>query len=334
MLHTFKMLLAIPLLLGAGLITVIPAHATVTVYTDRAAFLAAIAGVSTNIDFEMSGADEIDFGTAAGLTVSGVNFVGEYNGSDGNLIMNYLYAGNASADWGWFYAWGSGRVLYGYGQNGSSQWGRIDATLPAGIKAVGSDVMLYPWGGAPIDSTSYQRMDYKLAGGSSYQQQPGLPVPVQPGHGFIGVISDDEDITSLRFTQNFNGYSYGVILDNFVYQGPVGTLTGSLSLGSYVGDLSLAPVKVEFVPTIDGAPYTKILALAAAAETYTIPGVAAGTYDVYFSACKWVKIKVSGVVITQGTTTDAPNVNLVNGDLNGDNHVTTTDLSVLLSNIE
>lgn len=78
---------------------------------------------------------------------------------------------------------------------------------------MGSDVMLYPWGGAPAN---YQVVEVKLAG-EDYQECQTPILPANPDRGFWGLISVDKDIESLRFHQNFNGYSYGVLLDNFVY---------------------------------------------------------------------------------------------------------------------
>lgn len=115
-----------------------------------------------------------------------------------------------------------------------------------------------------------------------------------------------------------------------------GTLTGYVNLEDWdMTKTDYAPVKVEFVPTIGGAARTEKVWLDPdnINFNYTVNLITSGTYDVYYSACKWLRKKVPGVVISEGNVT-VQDVSLFNGDLNGDNDVTSTDLSVAIANID
>src|SRR5580658_8735977 len=79
------------LLLFSSLFCPAALRATIAAYTDQAAYLAAAAPQST---FGFTGGD-VDYSTAAGLTVDGVNFVGTQEGIPGYYYLftglNYLY---------------------------------------------------------------------------------------------------------------------------------------------------------------------------------------------------------------------------------------------------
>ncbi len=99
--------------------------ATVTIYTNRAAFTAASNSL-TNIDFEgLAPAGSYTYYPSPGLTQAGVNFAS----SDSNLfVVDPAYAPT-------YYDWGSGAVLLG-----NNPGSTITATLPTGVTAIGSDI--------------------------------------------------------------------------------------------------------------------------------------------------------------------------------------------------
>jgi hypothetical protein len=109
-----------------------PASAGVMEFTDRAAWLAA-AGAVTNIDFEgIAPAGGFTTFTAP-VTFSGVQFSGPYTSqpSGGGIQESVVSAGRDYVN-----AWGSGDKL----QSGPGV--EFDITLPAGVSAVGSDIMI------------------------------------------------------------------------------------------------------------------------------------------------------------------------------------------------
>ena len=57
-----------------------------------------------------------------------------------------------------------------------------------------------------------------------------------------------------------------------------------------------------------------------------------GSYDVAVSATKWLR-KLEPCTVAAGQETPLT-VSLKNGDLDGDNQVTSTDLSVVLENLD
>src|SRR5260370_35115717 len=110
----------------------VPAYASVTVFTDRIVWQSATSNVNT-IAFEniaTLGGGPVQFNS--GLTLGSVTFQGFDNtaSTQGDLEVN---CPNLSGN--------SGAFLEGPADNGNGQ--HINATLPAGIFAVGSDIMLY-----------------------------------------------------------------------------------------------------------------------------------------------------------------------------------------------
>jgi hypothetical protein len=112
----------------------------------------------------------------------------------------------------------------------------------------------------------------------------------------------------------------------------LGTLTGKVILGGYTsGDTGLAPVRIELkqggTVVRTEQPYLD------ANSKFTITNVTAGDYDVVFSACKWLKKVVTGVTVPSGGTKTMDDLTLQNGDVDGDNQITSSDLSILLTNL-
>jgi hypothetical protein len=105
------------------------ASAGVMEFTDRAAWLAA-AGSVTNIDFEglAPAGGRKDF--TGPVTFSGVQFSAPFIGG-GGIAESVVSAGLDYVN-----AWGSGDKLQ------ASEGVEFDITLPGGVKAVGSDIMI------------------------------------------------------------------------------------------------------------------------------------------------------------------------------------------------
>jgi len=111
-----------------------------------------------------------------------------------------------------------------------------------------------------------------------------------------------------------------------------GTLAGHVELQDFVGSKSLVPIRIELIPQGEiGYALTKIINLDSNND-YVLNNVDVGIYDIAFTGCGWLRTVVTGVEVTSENTTQC-DVSLPNGDLDGDDEVTTTDLSVVLVNI-
>jgi hypothetical protein len=187
----------------------IPVSASVVLYTDRNAWLSATSSVN-NIDFE-------------GLTPAGT--VKQYNGgsnSNSLIVGSDTFQGfdNSSAT---SYDlevnnnihpnWSSGAVLQGPSYFGSSS--RVEAALPAGVFAVGSDVMLYDGNSSVVGGT----MTVLLSTGPTTYSAPTSGV--FSSRAFIGFVSDTP-ITKITFFPPTDPTAH-VILDNFATGGQAAT---------------------------------------------------------------------------------------------------------------
>jgi hypothetical protein len=171
--------------------TAVPACATTILYTNRLAWEAASTGLAT-IDFEgpATPGNPISDSTAAGLTISGIQFIGVTPPDN-----YYLFVQDYGA------TWGSGDLLEGP----NSIWipaagAYIEARLPAGVTAVGADLMSR----LPVADTFV----VSLSTGESFT----VATSANPNRAFVGFTSD-VPITSIRFHP---GASYA-LLDNFSY---------------------------------------------------------------------------------------------------------------------
>lgn len=172
--------------------TAVPAYATSILYTDRAAWEAASTGLVT-ISFEGLASSGIpgNFSTAQGLTLSSVQFFGLTPPSSYYLLV--VDPAQSTE-----HNWQSGDILEGPKAEWASATGYIQANLPAGVTAVGSDIMTRtPDQGALLVSIST---------GESFL----LATFSRPNRAFVGITSD-EPITYIRF-QPSSGYA---LMDNF-----------------------------------------------------------------------------------------------------------------------
>jgi hypothetical protein len=107
---------------------------------------------------------------------------------------------------------------------------------------------------------------------------------------------------------------------------PVGAIKGHVSLADYEGAADLAPVNID---VINGGATIRTLKNALDANgDYDIEALDPGPYDLAFSACKWLKTVIAGVVVTSDNTT-IQDALLMNGDLNGDSSIGLLDLGIL-----
>jgi hypothetical protein len=159
--------------------------ATVTSYTNRAAFTAASNSL-INIGFEeLAPAGSYTYYPSPGLAQVGVNFAS----SDSNLfVVDPAYAPT-------YYDWGSGAVLLG-NKLGST----ITATLPTGVTAIGSDIFSII-GYASDFVVSLSSGDTFTFNSFNY-----------PNPSFAGLISDTP-ISSITF-KAVNGFTE---IDNFTF---------------------------------------------------------------------------------------------------------------------
>ena len=110
-----------------------------------------------------------------------------------------------------------------------------------------------------------------------------------------------------------------------------GTVSGSIELQDFSGDLSLTPIRVTLTPQAGGLMETQDVLLTTNPGPYSFPSAATGTYEVSFATDQWLRKVVPSVTVVADQVTTC-NVSLISGDVDGDNEVTTTDTSVVLKN--
>jgi hypothetical protein len=165
-----------------------PARADTVVYTSRTLFNGAATNLTT-ITFEGIAPANSVANFSSPLTLQGVTF----SGSNTGMV--------SVVDSGFFaplFQFNSGAVLSGFGF--------VEVTLPAGITAIGTDLM-----STNPDGLSFQVV---LATGETFV----VNTPLQPERGFFG-ITTDVAIASIRFTTipDPNLGSGIPLLDNFSF---------------------------------------------------------------------------------------------------------------------
>lgn len=170
------------------------ARAEFIVYNQRSTFEAESYGLKT-IDFEnlaISGQIR-SYGFKSGLTEKGVNFAGTY------AAKRYLWVADETTS-PEVYDWGSGDVLLGPSTTQGSD-AKITATLPAGITAVGVDLMTYNPYASGLTIT--------LANGDIFS----LLTKDYPERTFWGIRTTDP-IVSMQFTAKDGAFP---LMDNFTF---------------------------------------------------------------------------------------------------------------------
>lgn len=111
--------------------------------------------------------------------------------------------------------------------------------------------------------------------------------------------------------------------------GPLPALYGHVELSGYAGDASQIGLEIQFrAPDGTHPPFVERVFLDSAGN-YTVPLVPSGTYDLLFRACGSIAQVMPDITIPSARV----DVALVNGDADGDNEITTTDLSIVLTEI-
>ena len=116
-------------------------------------------------------------------------------------------------------------------------------------------------------------------------------------------------------------------MDITVVVPPAGTLSGTVTLEDYTGDKRLCVVQIELCQA--GVVKKTERVRLDSAGMYEIANVDPGTYDVSFKASQWLKNAAPSVNVPEGGSAEC-NITLVNGDSDGDDEVTTTDLCATL----
>jgi hypothetical protein len=167
----------------------VQASASVTVYTDRNLWLTATSTVST-INFQGATANNGD------VTIGAVDFQGFDNTASTQHDLQVLDVNY----------WASGAVLEGPAGNSFGQ--HVIATLPTGIFAVGSDIMLYDGNQGLSDA---QTITVKLSTDATiYNAQT---ISGFSGRAFIGFVSTTQ-IGSITFFPSNDPIPH-LVLDNF-----------------------------------------------------------------------------------------------------------------------
>ena len=250
-----------------------------TLYTSRTAWTAASSGV-TSVGFEGISASgtSTTFGTATGLTISGVNFVGSVPSN--STFPNYLFVVDPAFA-PTLYNWGSGAVLLGppvltgpEGQGGPGS--KIRVTLPAGVTAAGSDIM------SVIAFASAFQVTVTTSAGSSSFTVSSLQFP---NRAFVGFTSS-LPILSMEFV----GLSGFPILDNFSF----GTSGGTGPV------LSVSPTLLQFSGVAGGSAQTLSVGVTTASSTsFTASAVV-------LNGANWLSVSpASGSTASTGITTES-----------------------------
>lgn len=166
-----------------------PARADTLIFNSRAVFNTAATNL-TNIDFEGIAATNSVANFSSPLTLQGATFSGSPTG-----MVSVLDSGFFAP----LFQFNSGAVLGGFAF--------IEVTLPAGITAIGTDLMSTNPSGSPFQVV--------LATGETFV----VNTPLRPERGFFGIVTDVA-IASIRFTSQPAGpnQSAGIpLLDNFSF---------------------------------------------------------------------------------------------------------------------
>lgn len=149
------------------------------------------------------------------------------------------------------------------------------------------------------------------------------------------------DLTGMPITPNVTMTQRGSVWDvtiNLadwtqvaVINAGTGSLNANVTLADYHGDPAMIVVKADVVRN-GSVIASQVIRPETNPFTISFPGLASGSYDVIVSASKCLRKIAAGQVVTSNNSTNV-NITMVNGDMDGDNEVTNTDLSVLLSNL-
>jgi len=123
-------------------------------------------------------------------------------------------------------------------------------------------------------------------------------------------------------------------IDNFrLIPGPV-TVHGTVVLDNYTGDGSGHPVPVAVRVTLQGPTAIITDKILDVNGQFFVDNVMPGTsYQVAVKGASWLQKVITGITVNE-TATNLGTFTLVNGDSDGDNAITSTDLSIVLMNMD
>jgi hypothetical protein len=180
------------------LLAAAPLAGSTVVYDDRALWEAATPGF-TNIGFEGLTSTYADYSNAAGLTQSGVQFLGLLPSSYQLYVVNGSYFPE-------FHDWGSGAILKGPSYFETQPTRELKVLLPANVNSIGVDLMTI--------ASEPGQFTVVLSTG---EQWTGIGTLDKPNRRFWGV-STDVPIAEIHF-QLTSGINLTSLpgLDNFAF---------------------------------------------------------------------------------------------------------------------
>jgi uncharacterized repeat protein (TIGR01451 family) len=190
---------------AASFFALAPGFAAVNTFTNRSAFTAAVAS-STTIDFEgVASGGKVDYSTAAGLTVSGVNFVGASIPAVG--YSDYFLLVAVGSGWNGTAVLAGPFGFYAIPSAGMpARNGDLTVKLPAGTTAVGVDFLSRP------DASDNRGLNVLLGDQVFVANAAGNGSP-----GFFGIVSDTP-FTTIVFRASAASFEWSeYFFDNFTF---------------------------------------------------------------------------------------------------------------------
>jgi hypothetical protein len=114
---------------------------------------------------------------------------------------------------------------------------------------------------------------------------------------------------------------------------PGNSIQGTIQLQDYNPALPMkTSVRIDLIR--DGSIMRTENVLIDSTGNYAVNQISpSGTYDVAFKAASWLRTTIRGLQVPSGGTVPGVNVSLVNGDVDGDNELTSADLSIMLTHM-
>ena len=149
----------------------------------------------------------------------------------------------------------------------------------------------------------------------------------QANHGLILKMHEDGSPGGDSFSSHEDTWASGHAPQLTIDHEPsTPTLTGTVVIDGYVGDLSLVGVQVEFRQA--AVPVRTERVMLDAAGSFSIPDVTIGTYDIAIKAYSQLQKVITNVDVPAAPT-DIGTITLQGGDINGDGLVDSNDFAVL-----
>jgi len=147
-------------------------------------------------------------------------------------------------------------------------------------------------------------------------------------HGVTGLAAARLALTNINGSSNGNEYLYARMDNALVASGLF--VQGKVAMENYTGDARAIAALIELR---QGGSVVKTSAqLLSSDGTFTMSDVVPGTYDVAIKTYIHQQKVLTGVSIN--TNRDLGTIQLLSGDCDGDSEVTSTDLSIILTNMD